>query len=342
LVTLTITIPIMHKDITFLDDVTEATRQKVLKFVKDWNSEDKWTEVNTSGSTGTPKTIKLSKKHIKASANATVSFFKLEANQSILLALSTDYIAGKMMLVRALEHHLKIIVAPLKSNPLDLRLEQPIHFSAFVPLQVQTILDNKRSRANYESISNVIIGGAVINDNLEAELQTLPNKNYATFGMTETISHIALRNITKKEEHYTAMPQVDFSINEKNCLVINAPLVCGEILETTDCVELISTKQFIWKGRADFVINSGGIKLHPEEIEKKIKPLLSSNQFYLIGEDDNVLGQKLILKIESSDSLDLTILQQQLKTVLTKYEIPKEIQLVPSFKMTDTGKIIRE
>ena len=202
MVTITITVPIMHKDITFLDDVTEATRQKVLKFVKDWNSNDKWINVRTSGSTGKPKTITLLKQQMKASAQATVSFFNLKAEQTILLALSTDYIAGKMMLIRALEHQLKIIVAPINVNPLDMELEQAIHFSAFVPLQVQTILTNKRSRTNYESISNVIIGGAVINDSLESDLHTLANNNYATFGMTETISHIALRNITKKEKHY--------------------------------------------------------------------------------------------------------------------------------------------
>lgn len=342
MVTITITVPIMYKDITFLDDVTEANRQKVLNFVKDWNSKDEWITVSTSGSTGKPKLIKLSKKQMRASAQTTVSFFNLKPNQSILLTLSADYIAGKMMLIRALEHQLKIIVAPLKSNPLDMDMEQSINFSAFVPMQVQAILANKKSRENYERIDNVIIGGAVINDDLEVELQSLKNHNYATFGMTETISHIALRNISQEEKHYTALASVDFSINQSHCLQINAPLVCDTVLNTTDCVELLNNKQFIWKGRADFVINSGGIKLHPEEIEQKIKPLLPNNQFYLIGLKDDILGEKLVLKIEGDNSIDLYQLELNLKKVLTKFETPKEIKLVPEFNMTQTGKIIRE
>ena len=273
---------------------------------------------------------------------ATVSFFQLKPFQSILLALSADYIAGKMMLIRAIEHQLKIIVAPLTSNPLDLNIGQQIDFSAFVPLQIQTILANKRSKANYESIKHVIIGGAVINSALEKELQSLNNNNYATFGMTETISHIALRNITKKEAHYSALPNVKFGVNTNNCLSIHAPLVCDDVLETNDCVELLSDTEFIWKGRADFVINSGGIKLHPEDIEKKIQDILPNHKYYLIGAKDAALGEKLILKIEADNSLDLTLLMVNLKSTLTKFEIPKEIKLVNKFKLTNTGKLIRE
>lgn len=342
MVTNTITVPIMYKDITFLEDVTKATRQKVLKFVKDWNSNDEWISVYTSGSTGKPKEIRLSKQQMRASANATVKFFNLEPKQSILLTLSVDYIAGKMMLVRALEHGLKIIVAPLKSNPLDFDLNFSIHFAAFVPLQVETILSQQKSRQNYESIAKVIIGGAVINETLEKELQSLSNANYATFGMTETISHIALRNITKKEAHYSALPFVKFSVNDDNCLSIHAPKVCDEVLDTNDCVQLLNDNQFIWKGRADYVVNSGGIKLHPELIEKKIKPFLPNHQFYVIGKSDDLLGEKLVLKIESNSSLDLNKLLVNLKEVLHKYELPKNIITVSSFKRTETEKIIRE
>lgn len=342
MVTNTITVPIMYKDITFLEDVTEATRQKVLKFVKDWNSNDEWISVHTSGSTGKPKEIRLSKQQMRASANATVKFFDLQPRQSILLTLSVDYIAGKMMLVRALEHGLQIIVAPLKSNPLDFDLNFAIHFAAFVPLQVETILSQQKSRKIYESISKVIIGGAVINETLEKELQSLSNSNYATFGMTETISHIALKNVTSKEKHYSALPNVEFSLHHTDRLSIHAPLICDSTILTNDCVDLLSKTQFIWKGRADYVINSGGIKLHPELIEKKIKPCLPNHQFYVIGKSDELLGEKVVLKIESDSTLDLNKLLVNLKEVLHKYELPKSILCVSTFKRTETEKIIRE
>lgn len=341
MVTHTITVPIMYKDITFLDDVTEASRQKVLKFVKDWKSKAEWIEVTTSGSTGNPKIIKLSKNQMRASAMATVDFFELKPGQNILLALSTDYIAGKMMIIRGLEHKLKIIIAPLQSNPLKIKLLHHINFSAFVPLQVQTILSDKESRKNYEAISKVIIGGAVINEALELELQSLNNLNYATFGMTETISHIALRDITRKEKHYSALPSVKFSVDTNSCLIIDAPLICSERLATTDCVDLLNENQFIWKGRNDFVINSGGIKLHPEEIEKKILSLLPNNRYYISSEKDDRVGQKIVLKIEKFNPIDLKYLKMRLKNILTKYELPKEIVIVSKFKLTKTNKIIR-
>lgn len=337
MVTNTITVPIMHKDITFLDDVAAATRQMVLKFVKDWNSKDEWINITTSGSTGKPKAIKLEKSKMKASALATVNYFGLKPNQMLLLALPVNYIAGKMMLIRALEHGLKIIVSPINNNPLNKKIPFKIDFAAFVPLQVQSILNDEKSRKIYASINNVIIGGSVINQQLEQDIQSLSNNNYATFGMTETISHIALRNISKKEQFYTALPNVFFSESINNCLIINAPYVCDKKIITTDSIELLSDKQFIWKGRADFVINSGGIKLHPEEIEKKILPHLPTNRFYVIGIDDEKLGKKLVLKIEG----DSTIKLSDLTDVLSRFELPKQIIFLDKFEQTETGKIKR-
>ena len=340
MVTIPKTVPLMHKDIIFLLEVKASTRQKVINFVKEWNSTDEWITVNTSGSTGKPKAIKLLKQQMVASANATIQFFNLQPNQTILLTLSPDYIAGKMMMVRALINQMKIVVAPIQSNPLLLDIEQSIDFSAFVPMQVQTILGHPKSKLNYEHIKTVIIGGGAINKVLEKQIQSLTNQNYATFGMTETISHIALRNINAKEECFTALPNVTFSTHRHNCLTINAPKICNHPLLTHDCVDLLNDKQFKWKGRQDFAINSGGIKLHPEEIEQKIAPYIKESRFYLIGEQDNLLGEKLILKIEGNQ-FNLEALKQKLKSVLTKFEQPKRIDLISNFQETKTGKIIR-
>jgi O-succinylbenzoic acid--CoA ligase len=330
----------MYKDITFLENVKAATRQKVLNFVKTWNSKDKWLEVSTSGSTGRPKLIKLSKKQMRASAKATADFFNFNSEQTILLCLSADYIAGKMMVIRALENNMHIVVAPLNSNPLLSQIEHTIDFSAFVPMQVETILDDPKSCAQYEKISNTIIGGAPINSHLENKLLDLTNNNYATFGMTETISHIALRNINKKESHYTAMSNVTLSIDLENCLQIEAPNVCDDLLKTTDSVKLINNQQFIWIGRADYVINSGGIKLHPEQIEKKLESIIPNNRFYIHAAKDQKLGQKVILNIEGN--VDKNDIMHIISTVLSKYEMPKEIVIHKSFKETKTGKVIRQ
>lgn len=335
-------IPLMCKDIIFLEDIKPSTRQKVLKFVKDWQSNDDWLEVSTSGSTGKPKTIRLDKNRMKASAKATVDFFNLKPNQTILLAMSTDYIAGKMMLVRALEHQLNIIVAPVVSNPLKNIIPYNIDFSAFVPMQVNAILSDETSKTNYENINQVIIGGAPISLQLEKQLQALKNNNYSTFGMTETISHIALKNISEKDSFYTALPQVKFSVNQNNQLIIEAPYLLNQPIVTNDVVELLTSTQFIWKGRADFVINSGGIKLHPELIEKKIEPFLPKHQFYLTSVKDIVLGQKLILKVEGVSNQEIKKLFINLEQSLSKFEMPKQIINVNHFKTTKTGKVIRE
>jgi len=332
----------MYKDILFLEGVKQFTRQNVLNFVKTWYSKDDHIIVNTSGSTGTPKPIRILKSRMKASAKATIDFFDLKPNQNILMTLSAEYIAGKMLIVRAIENNMTLIVAPICANPLLIAMNHKIHFSAFVPMQVQTILANRTSKKNYELIDTVIIGGGEINQGLEKTLITLKNSNFATFGMTETISHIALRNISDGNKHYTALPNVNFRTNSKDCLLITAPSIHPvPDLETTDVVQLLNSKQFIWKGRSNFTINSGGIKIHPELLEKKIEHLLPNNRYYFSSIKDNLLGEKLILKIESDSPINIQELKTKLKLLLVKFEHPKSIIVVNNFEETKTGKVIR-
>ncbi len=335
-------IPLMCKDIIFLKNVKPTTRQKVLNFVKLWQSDNEWIEVSTSGATGRPKIIRLHKQQIKSSAKATVEYFNLQPKQTVLLAMSTDFIAGKMMLIRALEHQLNIVVTPVKSNPLLDVLPCQIDFSAFVPMQVKTILSNETSKQNYQDINQVIIGGAPVSLKLQHQIQLLSNTSYATYGMTETISHVAIKNLSLNEEHYKALPNVSFSTTNNQQLIIDAPNILNQPIITNDVVELINSKQFIWKGRADFVINSGGVKLHPEMIEKKIEPYLPHHRFYLTSKNDELLGQKLILKIEDGYGLDIEKLFLNLKLVLNKYELPKQIISVNQFNETPSGKVIRQ
>lgn len=331
----------MHKYITFLPDVSQEQKEEVLNFVKSWSDSSSFIEVSTSGSTGQPKILRIEKSRMRASALATGQYFGFTSDSVLVLALSVNYIAGKMMVIRALEHQSTLIVAPTSSTPLA-HLNQKADFIALVPMQAQKLISSKEGRAKYEQIKQVLLGGAPVSSQLESDLKTLNNQTFASFGMTETISHIALRNINKNEDFYTGLKGVHFSVNEQQALKIEAPHIISTPIQTNDVVELMNDKQFKWLGRLDFVINSGGVKLHPELLEKKISPLLHPYRFYLSARADETLGQKLILKIEStSEKWDINKLKNKLKSVLGKYEMPKEIEFIATFEETATGKIKR-
>lgn len=332
----------MLTDIIFLPEVPETQKQAVLDFVSLWQSDEKHITVYTSGSTGLPKSINVLKKVMVASANTTNQFFNFNSDFTILLNLSATYIAGMMQIVRAIECELKLVVAPVCSNPLSF-VHQPIDFAAFVPLQVSSILSDKNARVKYEQIKNVIIGGAPINDQLFNDISILSNHSYATFGMTETVSHIALKKIEKYNDYYIALPNVSFDKTEQDCLVINAPSISDTTIITTDRVDLKDKNSFKWLGRADFVINSGGIKIQPEEVERKIAKFISS-AFYISKERDEFLGDKVVLIIEGQPySNEKTEgLKAKLLSELSKFEVPKVIGFKREFQRTHTGKIKRQ
>ena len=199
-------------------------------------------------------------------------------------------------------------------------------------------------------ITTLIVGGGVVSYDLEKEIQSLPTKIYATYGMTETITHIAVKplNVISSEverSHYKTLPNVSISIDSRNCLVIEAPKVSDETVITNDIVDIISDTEFQWRGRFDNVINSGGVKLYPEEIEKKLSPYISE-RFFVAGVSDEILGEKLVLLIEGSENLviqsqDFEIIQNLEDAVLDKYEFPKKIFFLAQFIETETGKIQR-
>ncbi|MFD2562225.1 AMP-binding protein [Aquimarina rubra] len=320
----------------------EFYEQEVGNFLLDWLNDKDHIIVQTSGSTGTPKKIKVYKQHMINSAKATGAFFKVEEGTTALLCLPAAYIAGKMMLVRAMVLGWKIDLVPPKTNPLDTVYKQ-YDFCAMVPLQ----LDNSINRLHL--LKKLIVGGGKVSENLKELVQGIKTKIFETYGMTETVTHIAARRINPKKKdkkdakYFRALPNITLSIDERNCLMIKAPQLNEETIITNDVVELKTYKRFSWKGRFDNVINSGGIKLYPEEIETKLQ-LLIGHRFFIAGVPDNVLGDKVVLLIERS--LDITA-KEKLKeaiqhlSILTKYEIPKEIHFLPQFIETDTGKVQR-
>ncbi|GGH00582.1 O-succinylbenzoic acid--CoA ligase [Polaribacter pacificus] len=307
-------------------------------FLVDWFSDQTYIHAKTSGSTGAPKTIKLAKEAMVNSAKATGQFLGLHAGTSALLCMSTEYIGGRMMLVRALVLGWRLDVQEPVLSPLENNHKQ-YDFSAMVPLQLQSSL------LQINQIKVLIVGGGVVSGTLNKAIQSVSTTVYASYGMTETVSHIALKQLNKYAEanpvpSFTALPDIYLSVDERNCLLIDAPLLSDDQIRTNDVVDLFSETGFEWLGRFDHVINSGGIKLHPEKLEKKIE-ILIEQRFFVAGVPDDKLGERLILLIEGKENMTL---KEQLTKIpnLTKYEIPKEIYWLENFVETETKKIQRK
>ncbi len=297
-------------------------------FILDWFDPKPYLEMNTSGSTGAPKIIRVDKQAMVNSALATGDFFGLQPGQKVLHCLPTDYVAGKMMFVRAFILGLDMEFVAPSSHPLE-SVKGSFDFCGMVPLQA------KNSMNDLHRIKKLIIGGAKVTKTLEQELVKVPSQIYETYGMTETITHIAAKRIGASA--FTVLPNVKITTDDRHCLVIDAHKISGEKIVTNDLVELISDTQFVWKGRFDNVINSGGIKLIPEQIEEKLASSIS-NCFFVYGQADELLGEKLVLFVEGeSMPIDESIFE-----VLDKYEKPKEIVFISEFKRTATGKVIRD
>jgi O-succinylbenzoic acid--CoA ligase len=262
------------------------------------------------------------------SAIATGDFFDLKPGNSALQCLPVKYVAGKMMLVRAMILGLDLEFVAPSSHPMR-NNEIDFDFVAMVPLQAQNSIQE------LQKVKKLIIGGAAVNKTLEKQLLKLKTEVYETYGMTETITHIAARKLGEKA--FTVLPDVTVSYDDRNCLVIHAPKISDEVIITNDIVELVNENQFIFLGRIDNVINSGGIKLIPEQIENKLMSKIQQ-RFFISSKSDDELGEKLILVVEG----DKVEFEHTIYEDLDKYEKPKEILFIPKFKETATGKIMRK
>ena len=316
----------------------------VFDFIRLWmdDSIDQFT-VQTSGSTGAPKLIQHSRAAMTASAERTCDFFGLKQGDKALLALPATHIGGKMMIVRSIVRGMKLFCAEPKSNPLaQLDFNKEIEFAAFTPMQMSMIMDETISRAKLSQIRKIILGGGEVSYPLRQRLQSIKASVYETYGMTETVSHIALRKINgdAKSDHFTLLDGVKIATDDRGCLVIDAPHLSKERLITNDMVNIISEKEFHWLGRYDNVINTGGIKVSAEEIERKLQPYVNLN-FFIAGMPDDILGQHVAMIVETAKARET--LQQQYADVLSiypgKYEKPKEILTIEKFSYTENGKV---
>ncbi|RTY81047.1 O-succinylbenzoic acid--CoA ligase [Flavobacterium sp. LS1P28] len=306
----------------------EEYEKAVGDFILDWFDNKSYLELNTSGTTGIPKVIRIEKQAMVNSAIATGDFFDLQPGNKALHCLPTKYIAGKMMFVRSFILGLDIDFVAPSSHPL-LNNETKYDFVAMVPLQAQNSL------TMLKNVKKMIVGGAKMNKTLEKGLCKLKTKVYETYGMTETITHIAAKEIG--EMAFSVLPNIKIAKDDRDCLVINAPKISSEAIVTNDIVELINENQFIFLGRIDNIINSGGIKLIPEQIEEKLATMIHS-RFFVTAKQDLVLGEKLVLIIEGEQQ----IIAETVFDVLDKYEKPKEVLFVAKFAETQNGKIKRK
>ena len=319
------------------------------EFLKEWHSDSPTLTVHTSGSTGTPKAMQVEKRRMEASARITCRFLGLREGDTALLCLPLDYIAGKMMVVRALTCGLRLISVAPSGHPLTSHLSPlttPIDFAAMVPLQVWNSLQVAEERKRLMQIKHLIIGGGAIDEELERQLKEFPNAVWSTYGMTETLSHIALRRINGPEasEWYTPFEGVEVSLSADSCLVINAPAVHNGPLVTNDIATLHlqpSTLHhqplFRILGRKDNVICSGGVKIQAEEVERLLRPHLKK-PFCITRMKDVRQGEAMVLLTEETDTESLRLLCEQELPRLWK---PRHYLSVAKIPLTATGKIAR-
>ena len=308
-------------------------------FLEEWHNDSPYVKVQTSGSTGTPKPMLVEKRRMLASARRTNDFLGLKPDDTALLCMSLDYIAGKMMVVRSLERGLRLVSVEPSGHPLASdNINGQLDLVAMVPMQVYNSLQVPEERERLKQIKHLIIGGGAIDEALAEDLKDFPYDVWSTYGMTETLSHIALRRINGEEasDWYTPFPSVEVSLSEDGCLVIDAPEVCEDRLVTNDIAELGGDGRFRILGRKDNVICSGGIKIPAEEVERLLRPHLRVP--YLISKrPDEKFGEVVVLLTEGDVESAKTVCE----AVLPKYQRPKAYVHVSEIPLTETGKPAR-
>lgn len=313
----------------------------LLDFLREWFSDSPTLTVFTSGSTGQPKPMMVSKHKMMNSARITCDFLGLQRGDRALLCMPLKYIAGKMMVVRALVAELDLVVREPSGHPLA-DVTEELAFAAMVPLQVYNSLGVPLERDRLSAVERLIIGGGAIDAEMESRLRPMPNRIYSTYGMTETLSHIALRRLSGSEASswYLPFPSVHLSLSEEGTLLIDAPLVCEETLRTHDVVELRADGRFRILGRLDNIINSGGVKIQTERVEMCLRSIISTT-FALTSVPDPKFGEAIVLLVERDPLLDVEQLRVRLHGVLPRFEQPKHILMVDKIPLTETGKIAR-
>ncbi len=321
---------------------------QLTEFLTEWNSTRAVVRLRTSGSTGKPKEMLVEKKRMEASARMTCDFLGLTSQDKALLCMPLDYIAGKMMVVRSLVCGMSLLIVEPSRHPLANLKEVPT-FVAMTPMQVRNTLETPDEMSLFCQIRNVIIGGSAIDASLEQRLRLCPNAVWSTYGMTETLSHVALRRVSGDNATlwYTPLSGVTLSQTSEGTLCIDAPKLHDGLLSTNDIVEMNAAGQFRFLGRKDNVINSGGVKIQIEEVETRLLEAISmryavtEQSFMITASPDTIFGEAVTLLLPISlDEAMKSVILGSLDT-LPRYWRPKRILDVPSLPRTTNGKLDR-
>ena len=309
---------------------------QLLAFLQEWFSDFDTLLVSTSGSTGVPKQIWVEKERMMQSACMTCTYLGLRQGDSALLCMPLEFIGGKMVVVRALVAGLDLHFVTPCARPLE-HTETDFAFSAMVPMQVYDSLQHEFECSRLMGIRHLIIGGGAIDDDMGKTLKTFPNAVYSTYGMTETLSHIAMRKLSGGDanERYYPFDSVSLSLTQPDqTLVIDAPLVAKKTVYTNDVAQIHDDGSFRILGRKDNVINSGGIKIQAEEVERLLKPVIDG-VFAVTSAPDPKYGEIVVLAVEQ------LIEKTAVSDVLSRYQVPKKIIQLAQIPLTETGKISR-
>lgn len=315
--------------------------QETFAFLQDWFDSADTIIQQSSGSTGVPKQISLSKAAMVVSARMTGKYFDFGSSKNLFLCLSPNFIAGKMMIVRALIWELNLVIGDTAANPVA-TLDQQIDFSAMVPLQLSKIIAETPEKLDL--FKTIIIGGSAVAGSLEQQLQQFETAFFHTYGMTETMSHIALRKINgaDKSDWFTPLPDVEISVDDRNCLQINIEKLGIKGLITNDIVSINESGKFKILGRIDDVIISAGAKIHPLLIEQKLQKHIS-NQLLLLGKKDEIAGEIAVLVIEGRFTIkEIYDFWKKLTTLLPVHEMPRRLHFIDQIPLLPSGKADRK
>ena len=308
------------------------------EFIDEWKSEVPYIKVKTSGSTGNPKEIKLDKEFVKKSALRTNDFFQIHKDSHLYACISADTIGGKMMAVRAMLAECNFSWENPSNQPFKDNYKNEVYdLASVVPSQMLYILDYPEK---LNRIRRFLIGGSALHDDLKKKIEEAGIEAYESYGMTETASHIALRKIEASEKPFKTFEDISVCIDSRGCLIIDYE--GGQRIITNDLAEILSPSEFLIKGRIDDMIISGGKKINPYELEKKLTSIIPS-EFVIITRPDIKWGNRIVLKVEEKDFLKSDEqLINEMKNILEPYEVPKEILRVRKLERNKGGKIIRK
>ncbi|NNE13339.1 MAG: AMP-binding protein [Saprospiraceae bacterium] len=333
---------IPHTDYKQLLDYTDdyPVCDHIVSFLNQWYDSSVLTyDFYTSGSTGSPKLIQHSREAMIASAKLTENAFNYVKGDYALLCLPVNFVAGKMMIVRAIVSSLNLIISKVKTNPFEgVLYEGKIDFAPMTPMQFELAKDHAFELLN--AVRVVLLGGAPVSNKLKEETQIFDSNIFLGYGMTETLTHVALMKLNgyDRQKYFYGLENISFNKDEHDCLIIEAQHLPNKIL-TNDIVALFNESNFKWMGRRDNVINTGGVKVNSDELERELSRHLKEN-FFISSIKDDVLGSKIVIVLEGSVPSDkvneLNVIFDQLKLKNSK---PRKVYGLENFIYTKTGKL---